>query len=215
MRVFAAIVSALIAVVASAVAMIAAAAPAQRPAPDWQISATLAESCSCVVACPCNFGGAPSHDPCQGNRLVSISKGHVGSVDLAGVSFVVTWSLGDWTDITISDTVTEAQRAALDTVLPLAFGSMRRSQVQVTKAPIAMEMTANRVRFTTPDATVDMTLMTGAGGQAVKVLNLPNPLYQDYTQYRSVVHDHRRGAHSFSHTGTNGFTSTWEARSPR
>ena len=216
MRAFAVVVSALVAVIVSAVALVAFVPPqATSPsaAPDWHIVATLAESCSCAVSCPCNFGGKPSHDPCHGNRLVTITKGYVGTVELSGVSFLVTWELGVWTDITISDKVSDAQRAALDTVLPFAFGSMRRTQLQITKAPITIDMTETRVRFSTPDSTVDMEVMTGAGGKPVKVLNLPSPLYQDYTQYRSTVHQHTSGGHTFSHTGTNGFTSTWEAGS--
>lgn len=213
MRKFGVIASTLAVALSSAVALVAVSPAAQNPSPEWHVVATLAESCSCPVACPCNFGGKPSSDPCQGNRLISITKGHYGDVDLSGVSFLVTWSLGSWTDVTVSDKVNDAQRAALDTIMPLAFNSMRNTKLQVTKAPITLEMTETRVRFSTPDSTVDMELMKGSGGKAVKVLNLPNPLYQDYTQYKSTVHDHKGGDHTFSHAGTNGFTSTWEAGS--
>lgn len=202
-------------VVSSAVALVAVGPQGtpQAAAPDWHITATLAESCSCAIACPCNFGGRPSHDPCQGNRLITINTGHVGDVDLSGVSFLITWELGAWTEVTVSDKVTAAQAAALDTVLPRAFNSLARSPFTTTKAPITMEMSEARVRFSTPDSTVDMEVMKGTGGKPVKVLNLPNPLFQDYTQYRSTVHQHQNGAHTFSHAGTNGFTSTWEAGS--
>lgn len=212
MRIFGVITSALVAAVSSGIVLVAV-APSQNPTPNWHITATLAESCSCAVSCPCNFGGKPSHDPCQGNRLVTITKGYVGNVDLSGVSFLVTWELGAWTDVTINDRVSDAQRAALDTVMPVAFSGMRRTALQVTKAPITMEMTDTRVRFSTPGTTVDMEVMKGDGGKPVKVLNLPSPLFQDYTQYRSTVHQHTNGEHTFSHSGTNGFTSTWEAGS--
>ena len=49
--------------------------PSRAQTPTWQISATVAESCSCVVACPCNFGGEPSRMPCEGNRIISVDKG--------------------------------------------------------------------------------------------------------------------------------------------
>ena len=216
MRVFGAVASVLVIVVSSAVALVAVApsqAAPQNAAPDWHITATVAESCSCSISCPCNFGGRPSHDPCQGNRLISITKGHVGDVDLSGVSFLVSWELGAWTDVTVSDKVTAAQSGALATVLPLAFSSLRQNLPPISKGPITVEMTESRVRFSTPDSTVDMQVMKGFGDKPVKVLNLPNPLFQDYTQYRSVVHQHSNGDHKFSHTGTNGFTSTWDAGS--
>ena len=88
-----------------------ATAPASKA--DWQISATLLEACSCTVSCPCNFGGKPSHDPCQGNRMITINKGHAGDVDLAGVSFMISWDLTSWSKIYISDTATDAQEKAL------------------------------------------------------------------------------------------------------
>jgi len=215
MRMFGVVAATLAVVVSSAIALVAV-APAQatqNAASNWHITATLAESCSCTISCPCNFGGKPSHDPCQGNRLISITEGHVGDVDLSGVSFLIAWELGAWTDVTVNDKVTEAQSAALETVLPLAFSSLRRNPLKVSKAPITLEMTETRVRFSTPDSTVDMEVMNGAGGKPVKVLNLPSPLYQDYTQYRSVVHRYANGDHTFSYSGTNGFTSTWEAGS--
>ena len=217
MRLFGVVASMLVVLVSSAVALVALApplAPSQNATPEWHITATVAESCSCSVSCPCNFGGRPSHDPCQGNRLISITKGHVGNVDLAGTSFLITWQLGAWTDVTVSDKVSDAQNAALRTVLPVALASFRSSTITMSKAPIRLEMSDTRVRFSTPDSSVDMEVMKGFGGNPIKVLNLPNPAFQDYTQYRSVVHENTKGDHTFSHSGTNGFTSTWDAGTP-
>jgi hypothetical protein len=45
----------------------------------------------------------------------------------------------------------------------------------------------------------------------VKVMNLPSAVFQDYTQFRSVSHTHTSATQSWSHKGTNGFTSKWEA----
>ena len=64
-----------------------------------------------------------------------------------------------------------------------------------------------------------MLISTGANdwlasnGQAVKVLNLPSPVFQDYTQFRSIAHTHSSGTHRFAHQGTNGFTSKWDVGS--
>jgi hypothetical protein len=215
MRPFGTVASALAVVVSSAVAVVAVEPQqGQSAASDWHISAMLSEACSCTVSCPCNFGGKPSHDPCQGNRMISINKGHVGDVDLAGVSFLITWDLSSWSKIYVSNTVTDAQEKALETtVLPAAWAQFRRGGVPVTKAPLSIQMTEERVRFSSPESSVDMELMKGTGQQPVKILNLPNPYFQDYTQYRSLVHQHTDAEHSFSHSGTNGLTSTWEAGS--
>ncbi len=56
-----------------------------------------------------------------------------------------------------------------------------------------------------------MEVMSGFGGKPVQIKNLPNPAYQDYTQYKSVAHTHASDKAKWSHSGTNGFTSTMEA----
>jgi len=215
MRVFGAVASALAIAVSTAVVVVAVEPQtAQSATPDWHIAATLSEACSCTVSCPCNFGGKPSHDPCQGNRMVTITTGHVGSVDLAGVSFLIAWDLSSWSKVYVNDRVTDAQQKVLETtVLPAAWGQFRRGGVPVSKAPLTIERTEDRVRFSSPESSVEMTVMRGPGQRPVKILNLPNPYFQDYTQYRSVVHQHTDPDHSFSHSGTNGLTSTWEAGS--
>ena len=185
--------------------------PSRAQTPPWQLSATVAESCSCVVACPCNFGGEPSRMPCEGNRMISIETGRYGDVDLAGVQFLVTFNMRTWSKIYVSDKVGEAQMKAVEALLPLAFAGFHKGMLSFTKAPITMEVTDTRVRFSGPESSVDMEVMRGFNGRAVKVLNLPNVAFQDYTQYRSVAHRHTSAGHSFSHSGTNGFTSRMEA----
>jgi hypothetical protein len=204
----------LAAVVSGGVALLTA-APQQPPVPDWHLTATVAESCSCAVSCSCNFGGSPNRMPCEGNRLISITKGHFGDVDLSGVAFLVTFEMRSWSKIYVSDKVTDRQNAAVEALLPIAFAGFRNGMLSLQKAPITMEITDTRVRFSGPESSVDMEVMKGFGGKPVKILNLPNPAYQDYTQFKSVTHRHESQGHSWSHSGTNGFTSTMEAGSSR
>ena len=187
--------------------------PAAAQTPAWHITATVAESCSCTVSCPCNFGGSPSHMPCDGNRLISINKGHYGDVDLAGVSFLVTFEMRVWSKIYVSNKVSDAQNAAVEALLPIAFAGFRNGMLSLQKAPITMEITDTRVRFSGPESSVDMEVMKGFGGKPVTVLNLPSPAFQGYTQFKSVSHKHTSADHTFSHSGTNGFTSTMDVGS--
>lgn len=214
MRLFAALSAALVALVAGGVATLAA-GQQTTAVPAWHLTATVAESCSCAVSCSCNFGGSPNRMPCEGNRLISITRGHFGDVDLAGVSFLVTFEMRKWSKIYVSDKVTDRQNAAVEALLPIAFAGFRNGMLSLQKAPITMEITDTRVRFSSPESSVDMEVMRGFGGQPVKILNLPNPAYQDYTQFKSVSHTHAGGAHAWSHSGTNGFTSTMDVGSAR
>jgi hypothetical protein len=189
--------------------------PSRAQVPDWQLTATVAESCSCTVSCPCNFGGNPNRDPCEGNRIISIESGRYQDVDLAGVQVLVTFQMRTWSKIYVSDKVTDRQMAAVEALLPLAFAGFHKGMLSFTRAPITMEVTDTRVRFSGPEASVDMEVMKGFNGQAVKILNLPAAVFQDYTQFRSVSHTHSSPAHNWKHSGTNGFTSKWTTGSRR
>jgi len=197
------------------IALFAAAitAPPRAAEPNWHIVATVAESCSCTVSCSCNFGGEPNRNPCEGNRLIAIKSGHYENVDLAGVSFLVTFTMRSWSKIYVSDKVSERQMAAVESLLPIAFAGFHRGMLSFTKAPITMDTTESKVKFSGPESSVEMDVMRGFGGKPVKILNLPNPAYQDYTQYKSVSHTHTATDHKWSHSGTNGFTSTMDVRS--
>ncbi len=199
--------------VVGACCLVSLSAPPRAAEPNWHLTATVAESCSCNISCPCNFGGEPTRNPCEGNRLISIASGHYENVDLGGVSFLVTFTMRSWSKVYVSDKVSAAQMAAVEALMPIAFAGFHRGMLSFTKAPITMDITPQRVRFSGPESSVDMEVMNGFGGKPVKVLNLPNPAYQDYTQYKSVLHRHDSADHSFKYSGTTGFTSTMDVGS--
>ena len=198
---------------AVSILLVAITAPPRAAAPNWHITATVAESCSCTVSCPCNFGGEPNRSPCEGNRLISIKSGHYEDVDLGGVAFLVTFTMRSWSKIYVSDKVSDRQMTAVEALLPIAFAGFHRGMLSFTKAPITMDITESKVTFAGPESSVEMEVMRGFEGRPVKVLNLPNAAYQDYTQYKSVSHKHTSEGHTFSHSGTNGFTSTMDVGS--
>jgi hypothetical protein len=201
-------------IVAGAAAIVLATLTAPRAAaPNWHLTATVAESCSCTVSCSCNFGGEPNRNPCEGNRLIAITSGHYEDVDLKGVSFLVTFTMRTWSKIYVTDRVSDTQMKAVEALLPIAFAGFHRGMLSFTKAPITMTITESRVTFSGPESSVEMDVMKGFGGKPVKVLNLPNAAYQDYTQYKSVSHTHTSADHSWKHSGTNGFTSTMDVGS--
>jgi hypothetical protein len=149
--------------------------------------------------------------PCEGNRFITIDKGHYQEVDLAGVQLLVTFNMRNWSKIYVSDKVSDRQMKAVEAMLPLAFAGFHKGMLSFTKAPITMEATESRVRFSGPESSVDMEVAKGFNGQAIKVHNLPSAVFQDYTQFRSVSHTHSTAAHTWNHKGTNGFTSKWSA----
>src|SRR5881275_2369991 len=120
----------------AAIAVVLAALTVPRAAaPTWHITATVAESCSCTVSCPCNFGGEPNRNPCEGNRLIAIKSGHYGDVDLANVAFIVTFQMRGWSKIYVSDRVSDHQKDAVEALLPIAFAGFHRGMLSFAKAP--------------------------------------------------------------------------------
>jgi hypothetical protein len=79
--------------------------------------------------------------------------------------------------------------------------------------PITMDVTEARVRFSTPESSVDMEVVRGFNGQAVRIMNLPGVALQNYTQFKSVLHQHSSSSHAWTHSGTNGFVSTMRVAS--
>lgn len=186
--------------------------PAQKAASGtWHLKATVAESCSCNVPCPCNFGFEPTRVPCQGNRLFSIRSGHYKDVDLGGVAFLVTFGMRKWAKIYLSDRANARQTEAFKALLPVAFAGYYHGMLSFRKAPLSIELTESRVRFSGPESAVDMEVVRGFNGQPIKVSNLPSVMEQGYTQYRSTVNRHQSADHPFHYSNTNGFTATMDA----
>lgn len=176
----------------------------------WALRADVAESCSCEIPCPCNFG-RPTKLKCEGSRLIQITEGHAGGHDLAGIGFVATFDMGNWTRIYLDDAMNDAQRAAFDSVFPLAFGGFKKLMQHMDYVPLEVVREDGRVRFSVPDSTVEIVRMKGLDGQPITINGLPSGAFHDYVQYESVEHRHASAGASFSHSGTNGFTSVMRA----
>lgn len=190
----------------------AAIVPVLRPLGDmtrepraWSLVADVAECCSCDIPCSCNFGRPERF--CQGTRLIQIREGQFEGAPLAGINFVVTFFMGQWTRLYLDDSLSASQFATLDRLLPAAFAGFDRGARVKERVPLTVERGAGTLRFAVPESTVEMRLLPGLGGEPIRITGLPNPAYREYVQYESVVHTHSGPDESWSHTGTNGFQS--------
>ena len=183
-------------------------------ADEWSIKADIAESCSCNPACPCIFGSEPTTDKCEGSRLIDIEQGHYGGVQLDGIPVVVAFRMGEWTQYYIADKATPEQAKAAEQLISAAFPSFAEWGITATATvPITIERTNGRIKFTAPASTVEIKVMEGKEGKPVTVEHLKPAFLQDYTQYVSVENSHKSDKASFKYSGTNGFTSHFEAGS--
>ena len=95
------------------------------------MTADVAESCSCDISCPCNFGSSPTHDYCHGNRLYEVTKGHYGETDVAGLKFLVTFSMNEWAKLYVSDEASTEQMEALKGLTPHILGGFENWGIRV------------------------------------------------------------------------------------
>jgi len=182
-------------------------------AQDWAIKADYTESCSCNPACPCYFGSPSTHGYCEGNNLIEIKEGHYGGVRLDGISVVTAFSLGKWLKIYINENATDEQAKALLELLKLeqTFGRIYSGKSEILsqeKAPISIEKTSAKVKFSVPASMVKIEMMKGRDGKPIKIQNLSQPWMDDHTQYKSISVTHKSEDKEFKHSGTNGLTAS-------
>jgi len=171
----------------------------------WSFVADVAECCSCSIPCPCNFGRPV--ETCHGNRLIQVRQGDHEGRDLAGVRFLVTFHMGQWTRIYADSGMNAAQLAAFDAFLPVGFPGFHNLSRVIERVPLTVESTADTYRFSVPESSVEMRLLPGLGGEPIRIEGLPSPAFFNYVQYESVTHTHNSGEARWSYSGTNGFRS--------
>lgn len=79
---------------------------------DWQVQGEAMTCCPCDTPCPCRLNSAPSHPPCHAATAQHFFRGHYGSVDLSGVTFI-TLGPENWTAIYFDEAVSTEQRQAV------------------------------------------------------------------------------------------------------
>jgi hypothetical protein len=189
-------------------------------AQDWSIKADYTESCSCNPTCPCVFGSPSTLGYCEGNNLIEIKEGHYGDVSLDGISVVTAFSLGKWVKFYVSEEATDKQaKAAVELIkLDQTFGMLFSGDTKILsqeKAPVSIEKTSSKVKFSVPASLVEIEMMKGRDGKPIKIQNLPVPFLNDHTQYKSITVSHDSEDKEFKHSGTNGLTSKIEVSSKK
>ncbi|MDP2286443.1 MAG: DUF1326 domain-containing protein [Pseudohongiella sp.] len=178
--------------------------------PRWSFVADVAECCSCAIPCPCNFG-RPTDKGCLGNRLIQIREGQLEGENLAGIKFLVTFSMGQWTRLYMDAAMTNVQSATLDKLLPLAFTGFHALARIRESVELQISEEGDILRFSTPESSVEMKMMRGLAGAPIVINGLPSNAFFDYVQYESVNHVHNSNEAQWQYSGTNGFVSVMKS----
>ncbi len=214
-----------------------------RRSDDWALNMDVIESCSCPVFCRCFFVGSPPATPaihpergmvmeraCRFQQVFKVNEGHVGSVRLEGVRFWFMGNGGDfsqpknpWAIFTFDSGTTDAQRAAMRTILarlswfqPDGWESFRNGpdaaiDWAVDDAGAHLLLGGGRV------AEIVLKSAKGKHGAPVTVNGLGYFGFPRSTPFRvmpSTLLVYRQGPHAFEYKdqGTDGFHTTVDAR---
>jgi hypothetical protein len=202
------------------------AAPAAAK-PDFDITASYIEACSCDMFCPCYFNDhSTTHGNehyCRANLVLHVDKGNYKDVKLDGAKVWIAtdlgsdWSTGknSWVVLNYHPSVTPAQRTALNDIIgqlyPFQWQKMDVATAAFTwnvdtKAGVAHakmsdgkgEVVLERVKGTSPD-------------RDIVIQNLKYWMAQSnngFHMWKSKHEAFEGQGHKFSYDGTNGFLIT-------
>jgi hypothetical protein len=202
------------------------AAPAAAK-PDFSITASYIEACSCDMFCPCYFNTRSTlHGEaqfCRANLVLKVDKGYYKTTKLDGAKVWISTDLGSdwstgrdtWLVVTYDPSVSKEQEAALGDILgqlyPMKWKSVNSDRVAFTwkvdpKAGVATAKMSN--------GKGEVILERVAGdspNKEVVISNLKYWMAQSNTGFRmwKSKHEYYEGhGHKVDYSGTNGFLIT-------
>ncbi len=217
---------------AAAVALAQYGSPAQEkaaaaPKPDFDITASYIEACSCDMFCPCYFNTHSTHHGgehfCRANLVLRVDKGYYKETKLDGAKVWIAtdlgsdWSTGkdSWLVVNFDPSVTKEQQAALGDILgqlytipwqkkavdTAAFTWKVDAKTGVAEAKMANgkgEVVLERVKGSDTNHEVVIHNLKYWGAQSNNGFRLWKSKHEAFEG-----HDHK-----FSYDGTNGFLVT-------
>ena len=195
--------------------------------PDFDITASYIEACSCDMFCPCYFNTRSTHhhdgEFCRANLVLRTDKGYYKDTKLDGAKVWLAtdlgsdWSTGkdSWVVIHYDPSVTPAQKTALNDILAQLY-PMKWEHADVDTAAFMwkVDTKSGEAHAKMDNGKGEVILERVKGDDAaheVVVHNLKYWLAQSNNGFRmwKTKHEAFEGhGHNFSYDGTNGFLIT-------
>src|SRR5262249_43452028 len=207
--------------------------PSPAPNLNWALNATVIESCSCPVFCPCQF--SINHSPaahamhgrhgaerfCRMNRAIKVNRGRYGKTQLDGAKFWMAGDLGpdftssndqyDWGVLKFDPSVTKDQRDAMAVIVPVLFPGKWKSFVVESDSVLQWDYTKARADARLDGEKTEEIVLNKAQGMTADPVIVKNLPYEGATRndgfivMPSDVEAYRIGKKPFEFRGTNGF----------
>jgi hypothetical protein len=195
--------------------------------PDFDITASYIEACSCDMFCPCYFNTRSTHhhdgEFCRANLVLRTDKGYYKDTKLDGAKVWLAtdlgsdWSTGkdSWVVIHYDPSVTPAQKTAFNDILAQLY-PMKWEHADVDTAAFMwkVDTKSGEAHAKMENGKGEVILERVKGDDAaheVVVHNLKYWLAQSNNGFRmwKTKHEAFEGhGHNFSYDGTNGFLIT-------
>lgn len=195
--------------------------------PDFKITASIIEACSCDQFCPCYFNThATIHEGkhfCKFNNVLRVDKGYYKDTNLTGVKVWVTGDLGhewaqgkgDWLVMTFDPSVSKAQQNAMMDILTKLY-PLEWKPLGVDTVPITWKVAKDEAHARMGNGKGEVILARFSTNnidpaKEVVVHNLKYWATQSNTGFRmwkNKQHTYEGHGQKFEFSGTNGFLIT-------
>ena len=196
--------------------------------PDFDITASYIEACSCDMFCPCYFNTRSTHhhegDYCRANLVLRTDKGYYKDTKLDGAKVWVAadlgsdWSTGkdSWRVIHYDPAVTPAQKAALNDILGQLYSPVKWQHTDVDTEGFLwkVDTKTGEAHAKMNNGKGEVILERVAGDDPTHEIIVHNLKYwvaQSNNGFRMWKNKHEAfegHGHNFSYDGTNGFLIT-------
>ncbi len=201
--------------------------PAQTPKPDFMITASYIEACTCDMFCPCYFNDhATAHGTahfCKFNNVLRVDKGYYKATQLAGVKVWLAGDLGaewgkgkaDWLVVTFDPSVTKEQQAAMTDILFQLY-PLKWNVLGVDTVPITWEVKGDTATARLGNGKGEVILERFSANnndtkQQVVIRNLKYWGAQSnngFQMWKNKRHYYEGHGQKYEYSGTNGFRIT-------
>jgi hypothetical protein len=195
--------------------------------PDFDITASYIEACSCDMFCPCYYNTRSTHhhegDYCRANLVLRTDKGYYKQTKLDGAKVWIAsdlgsdWSTGkdSWVAIHYDPSVTPDQKAALNDILGQLYPiKWQKADVDSSAFTWTVDTKTGQAHAKMNNGKGEVILERVKGddpNHEVVVHNLKYWLAQSNDGFRMWKSKHEAfegNGHNFSYDGTNGFLIT-------
>jgi hypothetical protein len=202
----------------------------KSPKPDFDMTASYIEACSCDMFCPCYFNTHSTHhgdhgDPhfCRANLVLKVDKGYYKGTNLDGAKVWLAndlgsdWSTGkdSWMVMNFDPSVSKEQQAAMADILgQLYFIPWQKKAVETVAFSWNVDTKTGEAHAKMDNGKGEVILQRVKGDNPNHEVVVHNLKYwgaqsnDGFRMWKSKREAFEGDGHKFSYDGTNGFLIT-------